>query len=54
MHSIDFDQTYFSVIKSNSYKVLLALAAQLRWFIDYKNFVTAFLNGSIDRHDIFV
>ena len=54
MHGIDFDQIYTSVVKSNSYKVLLALATQLGWFVDHMDFVTSFLNGSIDRHNIFV
>ena len=54
VHGIDFDQTYASVVKSNSYKVLLALATQLGWSVDHMDFVTAFLNGSIDGHDIIV
>lgn len=54
VHGIDFDQTYASVVKSNSYKVLLALATQLGWSVNHIDFVTAFLNGAIDGHDIFV
>ena len=54
MHNIDFDQIYVSVVKSNFYKVLLALATQLGWFVDNIDFVTVFLNGSIDGYDIFV
>lgn len=54
MHGIDFDQNYASVVKSNSYKVLQALATQLGWSVDHMDFVTAFLNGSIDGHDISV
>lgn len=34
--------------------MLLALATYLGWAVDHIDFVTAFLNGSIDRHDIFV
>ena len=41
-------------MKSNSYKVLLALAIYLEWVVDHMDFVTAFLNGSIDGQDIFV
>ncbi len=29
VHAVDFDQTYTSIVKSNSYKVLLVLAMQL-------------------------
>ena len=54
MHGIDFDQTYASVVKSNFYKVLLALATLLRWFVNHMDFVTAFLKGSIDGYNIFV
>ncbi len=54
VHGINFDQTYTSVVKSNSYKVLLAFATQLGWSVDHIDFVTAFLNGSIDGHDIFI
>ena len=54
MHGIDFDQTYASVVKSYSYKVLLVLAMQLGWSVDHMEFVTAFLNGCIDGHDVFV
>lgn len=34
--------------------MLLALATHLRWVVDHIDFVTTFLNGSIDGHDIFV
>lgn len=54
VYGIDFDQTYASVVKSNSYKVLLVLATQMGWPVDHMDFVTAFLNGAIDGHDIFV
>lgn len=54
MHNIDFNQTYTSVVKFNFYKVLLAFVTKLEQFIDYIDFVIAFLNSSIDRHNIFV
>lgn len=41
-------------MKSNSYKALLALATYLKLVVDHMDFMTAFLNGSIDRHNIFV
>lgn len=43
-----------SVVKSNSYQEFLALATQLGWSMNHMDFVTTFLNGAIDRHDIFV
>lgn len=54
VYKINFDQTYASIVKSNSYKVFLALATQMGWLIDHMDFMTGFFNCAIDRHDIFV
>jgi hypothetical protein len=46
-HGIDFDQTWASVVKSMTYKVLFAFAAANQWHIRQKDVKTAFLNEKI-------
>ena len=41
-------------MKSNSYKVLLAIATFFGWPVDHMDFITAFLNGVIGDHTVYV
>ncbi len=53
-YGVDFDETYASVVKSNSYKVLLAIATFFGWPVDHMDFITAFVNGVIGDHIVYV
>ncbi len=53
-YGVDFDETYASVVKSNSYKVLLAIATFFEWPVDHIDFITAFLNRVIGNHIVYV
>ncbi|WP_375449352.1 reverse transcriptase domain-containing protein [uncultured Nostoc sp.] len=53
-HGVNFDETYASVVKSNSYKVLLAIATFFGWPVDHMDFITAFLHGAIGDHIVYV
>lgn len=53
-YGVDYDETYASVVKTNSYRVLLALATIFGWNVDHIDFVTAFLNGFIRGRKIYV
>lgn len=43
----DFNEKYSAVIKSTSYRILIALAAILGWPVHLMDVVTAFLNGEL-------
>ncbi len=45
-YGVDFDETYASVVKSNSYKVLLAIATFFGWPVDHMDIITAFFEQS--------
>lgn len=45
IHGEDFTETFASVVRSGSYRVLFALAATFGWTIHQMDVVTAFLNG---------
>ncbi|RFU31063.1 hypothetical protein B7463_g5291, partial [Scytalidium lignicola] len=47
-HGVDYDQTWASVVKSATWKVLMSVAAVRGWQIHQMDVVTAFLNGDID------
>ena len=53
-YGVDFDKTYASIVKSNSYKVLFAIATFFGWPVDHMDFITAFLNGGIGDHIVYV
>lgn len=53
-YRVDFDKIYASVVKSNSYKVLLAIATFSGWPVDPMDFITTFLNGVIGDHTVYV
>jgi hypothetical protein len=50
----DFDLTYAPVGKLTTLRYLLSLAADHGWHIDHMDVVTAFLNPSIDRDDVYM
>jgi hypothetical protein len=50
----DFDETYAPVGKLTTLRYLLGLAAKQRWSITHMDVVTAFLNPSIDRDDVYM
>lgn len=47
-YGVDFQETFASVVKPMSYKVLFALGCKLGWHIDQMDVKTAFLYGDID------
>ncbi len=49
MFGVDYDQTYASVAKAQSWKILLALAATLNLEIEQIDVITAFLQGKADE-----
>ena len=46
---IDYEETFASVVKPASTRVLLALAAILSWFVHQGDVKTAFLNSELDK-----
>lgn len=53
IYGLDFDETYASVVKSASYRILFALQARFGWKCHQMDIKTAFLNGDLE-HEIFV
>ena len=53
IYGLDFDETYASVVKSASYRILFALQARYGWKCHQMDIKTAFLNGDLE-HEIFV
>ena len=53
VYGLDFDETYASVVKSASYRILFALQARYGWKCHQMDIKTAFLNGDLE-HEIFV
>jgi hypothetical protein len=50
----DFDETYVPVGKLTTLRYLLGLAAKQHWLINHMDVVTAFLNPTIDRDDVYM
>ena len=50
----DYDDTYASVAKTATLRLLIAIAAKLGLKMHHMDVTTAFLNPAIDRQDIFV
>ena len=48
IEGIDYTDTFASVVKSQTTKILFALAAHYGWYIEQMGVVTAFLYGKID------
>ena len=46
---IDFNETFAPVVKHTSIRILLGLATVLNWEVHQMDFVTAFLNGCIEK-----
>ena len=46
---IDYEETFAAVVKSSSYKILLAIAATLSWKCRKMDVKTAFLNGELEE-----
>ena len=46
---IDYEETFASVVKPASTRILLALAAILFWLIHQGDVKTAFLNSNLDK-----
>jgi hypothetical protein len=46
---VDYQETFASVVRSNSYRVLFAIATAKDWKIHQMDVVTAFLNGTLDE-----
>ena len=53
IYGLDFDETYASVVKSASYRILFALQARYGWKCHQMVLKTAFLNGDLE-HEIVV
>ena len=53
VYGLDFDETYASVVKAPSYRLLFALQALYGWKCHQMDIKTAFLNGDLD-HEIFI
>ncbi|SMY30449.1 unnamed protein product [Zymoseptoria tritici ST99CH_1A5] len=53
IYGLDFDETYSSVVKAPSYRLLFALQARKKWKCHQMDIKTAFLNGEIDK-EVFV
>ncbi|KAM3559038.1 hypothetical protein ARSEF4850_004309 [Beauveria asiatica] len=53
IYGLYFDETYASVVKSASYRILFALQARYGWKCHQMDIKTAFLNGNLE-HEIFV
>ena len=49
-HGVDFDETWASVVKPMTFRLLYALAAKHHWFIRQGDVKTAFLNGEISEN----
>ena len=52
-HGIDYDLTFAPVVKLQSIRALLAIAAALGWEIHQMDVVTAYLNGELE-HEIYM
>lgn len=52
-YGVDYNETFASVVKPVSYKMLFVLACVFGWYIDQMDVKTAFLYGDIDT-DVFV
>ena len=48
IEGINYDETFASVVKTATVKVLFALATHFDWHVEQMDVVTAFLNGAID------
>lgn len=46
---LDYEETFGSVVKPASTRILLALAAILHWHIHHADAKTAFLNSNLDK-----
>lgn len=46
---IDYNETFASISKSPTWRVLLPIAASLDWEIDQVDIVAAFLNGNLEE-----
>ena len=53
IYGLDFDETYASVVKAPSYRLLFALQARFKWKCHQMDIKTAFLNGNVE-HEIYV
>ena len=53
IYGLDFDETYASVVKSASYRILFALQARYGWKCHQMDIKTAFLNGDLE-HEIYI
>jgi hypothetical protein len=53
-YGIDYDDTYVSVTKPATVKIMLALVARLDMECKQYDLITAFLNALIEKHKIFV
>jgi hypothetical protein len=45
----DYDETYIEVVRSETSRLLLSLAAKYDWEVDQLDAVTIFLNSKVDR-----
>jgi hypothetical protein len=53
-YGVDYEDTYASVTKPGTVKIMLALAAKLNLECKQFNLVTAFLNALIKRYKIYI
>lgn len=54
VEGIDYGETYAPVSKLSTFRLLIYLAAYYGWRIDHMDVVTAFLNPTIDRDNIYM
>lgn len=45
---------YTSIIKSNFYNILLAIAIFFKWLVNHMNFITAFFNRAIRDYIVYI
>ncbi|KAH0166409.1 hypothetical protein KCU67_g4321, partial [Aureobasidium melanogenum] len=53
VQGLDYDETYSSVVRAPSYRLLFALQVRYGWYCHQMDVKTAFLHGDIE-HDIYV
>jgi hypothetical protein len=49
VYLLDYDETFATVIKDPSWRILFAFAARFGWLIYQLDFITAFLNGELSE-----
>ena len=53
-YELNYDQSFASVVKPMSYKIIFSLAAIHNWEIERIDIKTAFLYGKIDEEEVYI